>query len=181
MKKVAFLDRDGVISEDVGHLHKIEDLHLLPGAVGAIKKLNNEGYLVIVVTNQAGIAKGLYTISDMEKLHAEMYARLDSEGAHIDKTYYCPHHPEGVIAEYAITCECRKPGTGMIESAVREFDVDPAASFLVGDKLSDILAGKRMGLKTVFVDGYKGKPEVQYEVTPDFFADDLAQAITYFL
>ncbi len=181
MNKAAFLDRDGVINEDVGHLHKIKDLHLLPGAASAIKKLNDAGYFVIVVTNQAGIAKGLYTISDMEELHAEVRARVGEEGARIDKIYYCPHHREGVIAEHAIACECRKPDTGMIESAMKEFDIDPTVSFLIGDKLSDILAGKRMGLRTVFVDGYKGKPEVQYDATPDFFADDLARAITYFL
>lgn len=181
MNKAAFLDRDGVISDDVGHLHKIEDLHLLSGAASAIKKLNDAGYLVLVVTNQAGIAKGFYTINEMEKLHAEMNVRLGGKGAHIDKIYYCPHHPNGVVSEYVFACECRKPGTGMIEKAIKEFDIDLEKSFLVGDKASDILAGKRMELKTVFINGYKGTPEVQYEVMADFFADDLARAITYFL
>ena len=181
MKKAAFLDRDGVINEDVGHLNNTESFRLLPGAAAAIKKLNESGYCVIVITNQGAIAKGFLTIEILEGIHAKMRAQLAEKGAYIDRVYYCPHHPEGIVAEYSIACDCRKPATNMFKEAIADFNIDVTNSFLVGDKSSDILAGSRIGLRTVLLPGVRAASDIQYEVQPDFIADDLMGAIAYFL
>jgi D-glycero-D-manno-heptose 1,7-bisphosphate phosphatase len=147
VNKAAFFDRDGTINVDVGHLHRAEDLQFVPGMPERILRYNREGYKVIVVTNQAGIAKGLYTEEDMRNLHSEMNRQLmDGWGAHIDAFYFCPHHPD-------ITgpCHCRKPEPGMIEQAIRDFDVDVSQSILYGDKPTDIEAGERCGIRGVLV------------------------------
>lgn len=181
MNKAVFLDRDGVINEHVEHLHKLEDLRILPGVGGAIKALNQKGYHVIVISNQAAVAKGIATIDEVETLHREMKKNLAEDEAMLDGIYYCPHHPEGIIAEYSIACHCRKPETGMIEEAVGDFDIDLGRSFFVGDSTGDILAGKRAGVKTILVKtGYAGKDGL-HEVTPDFVAADLVEAINYIL
>jgi len=179
MRKAVFLDRDGVISEEVDHLNNVAGLRLLPGAARAIKALNEKEYHVIVVTNQAAIAKGMVTPEVVNDIHEEMKKQLSKEGAMIDGIYYCPHYPDGTVKEYAVVCDCRKPGIGMIEQAMKDFTIDPGRSFLVGDKTSDILAGRRAGLKTILVKtGYAGK-DGRYKVAPDFIADDLLSAITY--
>jgi len=185
MKKAAFLDRDGVINDDVGHLDSVQGLRLLPSAAAAIRRLNEKGYCVIVVTNQGGVAKGFITPRALEEIHDEIRIRLAKDGAQIDAIYYCPHHPEGVIPEYTSVCGCRKPGTDMIARGAAEFDIDFADSFLVGDKSTDILAGKRMGLRTVLIQGSADRAAEERtpedEAAPDFIARDLAEAITYFL
>ena len=147
MNKAAFFDRDGTINVDIGHLHRAEDLQFVPGMPERILRHNREGYKVIVVTNQAGIAKGLYTEEDMHRLHSEMNRQLmDGWGAHIDAFYFCPHHPD-------ITgpCHCRKPEPGMIEQAIRDFDLDVSQSVLYGDRPTDIEAGERCGIRGVLV------------------------------
>lgn len=178
-KRAVFLDRDGVINEEVGHLHNVADLRILPGAAEAIKTLNEKGYSVIVVANQAAVAKGIATIEDVEAIHREMKVRLAKEGASLDGIYYCPHHPNGIIAEYARACDCRKPEIGMVEKAMGDLQIEREGSFLVGDKTSDILAGARAGLKTILVKtGYAGRDGC-HEATPDFVADDLLAATSY--
>jgi D-glycero-D-manno-heptose 1,7-bisphosphate phosphatase len=145
MNKAAFFDRDGTINVDTGYTHKLEDLEFIPGRPDLIKKYNDEGYLVIVVTNQAGIAKGLYTEEDMHNFHWHMNERLRSEyGAHIDAFYFCPHHPD-----YTGECECRKPKPGLLLKAIAEFDIDPERSVLFGDKVWDIEAAEECGVKGI--------------------------------
>lgn len=136
--KAAFFDRDGTINVDIRYLHKPEDLVFIDGMPEFIRKWNDWGYKVIVVTNQAGIARGYYTEEDMHILHRYMNERLKECGAHIDAFYFCPHHPD-----ITGSCHCRKPEPGMIEQAIREFDLDPEQCILFGDKEWDIESGKR--------------------------------------
>jgi D-glycero-D-manno-heptose 1,7-bisphosphate phosphatase len=144
--KALFLDRDGVINSDVDHLYRIEDLEIFPGIFSVLKKAQKNGYLIIVITNQAGIAKGYYTENDYTKLKNHIDDIFEIEGVHIDATYHCPHHPEGK-GIYRVNCVCRKPGIGMIECAKQDFkELDLAQSILVGDKESDIQAGLSAGI-----------------------------------
>ncbi len=175
-KKAVFLDRDGVMVEDVHHLHRIADLSVIPQVPEAIVEMRKRGYLVIVVTNQAAVAKGIATIGEVEAINNEMLRRLALHGATIDGVYYCPHHPKGKVAEYAVVCECRKPSPGMLLQAARELDIDLAASFLVGDKTSDILAGERAKVKTILVETGYGGTDGANKVVPNIFAKDLWHA-----
>ena len=142
VNRAAFFDRDGTINVDVHYLHRQEDLHFIDGMPEFIRKWNDWGYKVLVVTNQAGIARGYYTENDMRALHRAMNERLGAYGAHIDAFYFCPHHPD-----FTGPCRCRKPAPGMIEDAVREFDLDPAQCVLFGDQPWDIEAGEQCGVK----------------------------------
>jgi len=139
-RPAAFLDRDGVLNVDRGYVYQPEALEWIAGAPQAVRLLNEAGFAVIVVTNQSGIARGKYTEADMHAFHAVMQQRLRAEGAHIDAFYFCPHHPDGSVVALAIPCDCRKPGTGMLEQAAREWPLDLRRSFLIGDKDSDMTA-----------------------------------------
>lgn len=144
--KAVFLDRDGTLNVDNGYVHRIEDWEWIPGAIDAIAALKRAGFLVIVVSNQAGIARGYYAGVDVIKLHAWIKEGLKKHGAAIDEFYYCPHHPE-----YGGICECRKPMPGMLHQAKQDFDIDFGRSWLVGDKVSDIQAGRAAGVKSILV------------------------------
>ncbi|MBS4912616.1 MAG: HAD family hydrolase [Veillonella sp.] len=149
MKKVIFLDRDGVINVDVNYLYRIEDLTFMPGAAEALALAVKSGYELIVVTNQSGVARGYYTEDDVKKLHAYMGDALAAKGAPILQFYYCPHHEKGTVPAYTKACDCRKPKPGMILKAMEEYAVDRSASFLIGDKPSDVEAAHNAG-----IDGY---------------------------
>lgn len=146
MNKALFLDRDGTINVDKGHVYKIEDFEFIKGMPEFIKKYNDQDYKVIVISNQAGIAKGYYTREDVDKLHKYINQELAKIGAHIDAFYICPHHPD-----YTGECNCRKPKTGMIEQAIRDFDIDASESILYGDKPWDIECGERCNIKSYYV------------------------------
>lgn len=145
-RPAAFLDRDGVINVDDGYTFEPDKLVFTPTAVAAIRGLNHAGYRVIVVSNQSGVARGLYGIAEVERFHEHMQDRLLAEGAHIDAFYYCPYHPDGTVAPYAVDHDDRKPGAGMLLRAMREWDVPQAGSFMVGDKDSDMAVAVRAGL-----------------------------------
>ncbi len=179
MQKAVFLDRDGVVNEDVDHLNSVSDLHMIPSSVRAIKQLNDRGYIVVLVTNQGGIAKGIIDPRNLEAIHAEMTDHLTRGGARLDGIYFCPHHPQGTIAEYAIVCDCRKPKAGLIYRAAKDLEIDLSKSFLVGDKLSDIVAGKTAGVKTILVNAGHASVDVAQEVIPDIVAQDLLGAVQY--
>ena len=151
MEAVVFLDRDGTLNEEVHYLHKPEDLRIFPDVPAALKMLKEAGFKLVVVTNQAGVARGYYTEKDVGILHDYMNRILRREGAGIDAFYYCPHHPENGIGVYKKECRCRKPGIGMFEQAAERFPVDKEHSFMIGDKLLDIEAGKNFGLGTILV------------------------------
>lgn len=149
MKKVIFLDRDGVINVDVNYLYRIEDLTFMPGALEALALAVRAGYELIVVTNQSGVARGYYTEEDVKKLHAHMGEVLAAARAPILRFYYCPHHEKGTVPAYTMVCDCRKPEPGMILKAMEDYSIDRAKSFMIGDKSSDVEAAHRAGL-----DGY---------------------------
>ena len=154
LNKALFLDRDGTINVDKGYIYKPEDFVFLDGIVNAIKKYSQSGYLIIVITNQSGIARGYYTEYDLLALHEYIDALLLKENARIDKWYYCPHHPEAGIGLYRVDCNCRKPKTGMIEQAVAEFDIDVSQSLLVGDSPRDLECGEKMGIRSLYIDEF---------------------------
>jgi len=141
MKKALLLDRDGVINVDKGHVFRIEDFEFIPGIFDLCRKYRDEGYLIIVITNQARIAKGICTEDDFEKLTIWMVEQFRQNGIEIAKVYHCPHHPD-----FTGPCNCRKPEPGMILRAINDFDLDISACILIGDKESDLEAGRRAGI-----------------------------------
>ncbi len=151
--KAAFFDRDGVLNVDKSYLYKIEDLEWIDGAEEALAYLTKKGYTVFVVTNQSGIARGYYTVDDMNKLHEFMAQQVAAAGGKIEKFYYCPHLPEGKIAEYAVECDCRKPKPGLILRAFEEYDIDKEAAFLIGDKTRDVESAEAAGIKGYLFSG----------------------------
>lgn len=150
-KAAVFLDRDGVINIDKGYVSKIDDFEFIEGSIEAMQLMKEKGYLLVIITNQSGIGRGYYTEADFESLTQWMDWSLADRGVDIDGIYFCPHHPEKGQGQYKIDCECRKPKTGMLDSAMKELDIDPKLSFLVGDKESDISAGKKAGLKANYL------------------------------
>ena len=151
--KAAFFDRDGVLNVDKSYLYKIEDLEWIDGTKEALVYLTQKGYTIFVVTNQSGIARGYYTVDDMNKLHEFMAQQVAAAGGKIEKFYYCPHLPEGKIAEYAVECDCRKPKPGLILRAFEEYDIDKDAAFLIGDKPRDVESAEAAGIKGYLFSG----------------------------
>ena len=154
-QKAIFLDRDGTINRHIGFLRKIEELELLPGVAEAIKRINESGYLAIVITNQPVIARGEVTVEGLEEIHKKLETELGKAGAYIDALYYCPHHPdkgfEGEVLELKINCDCRKPKPGLIIRAAKEFNIDLSNSWMIGDGKNDVGAGKNAGCKTALI------------------------------
>jgi len=150
-RRAAFIDRDGVLNEERAFVHRIEDFALVPGAVEALLALQAAGYLLVVVTNQSGIARGLYSEADYLEFMAQVRERLQAVGVRLDAVEYCPHLADAPVERYRVACDCRKPKPGMLNRAIRALDIDPAASFLVGDRLSDIEAGRAAGVGRCFL------------------------------
>jgi histidinol-phosphate phosphatase family protein len=150
-RPAVFFDRDGVINREVDLLSSAEQMELLPGAAAAIKAVNRSGYLAIVVTNQPVIARNLCSLEELRRIHNRMETLLGREGAYLDAIYFCPHHPDGGYpeerAEYKIVCDCRKPKPGMLLQAAKDFNIDLAASYMIGDRTTDIAAGEAAGVK----------------------------------
>lgn len=145
-----FLDRDGTINEEVEFLSSPRDVRLIPGAARVIREANVLGFKVIVITNQSGIARGLFTEQDFHAVNDELFRLLRLEGAAVDALYYCPHHPDGE-PPYRLDCECRKPRTGMLRRAADELGIDLSRSFVIGDRLSDLQAGIAAGASSILV------------------------------
>jgi D,D-heptose 1,7-bisphosphate phosphatase len=150
-RKAAFIDRDGVLNEERAFVHRIEDFAFLPRAVEALRLLKAAGYLLVVVTNQSGIARGLYSEADYLALTEHMRERLAAAGVCLDAIEYCPHLPEALVERYRADCDCRKPKPGMLRRAIQALDIAPAASFLVGDRLADVEAGRTAGIGRCFL------------------------------
>lgn len=136
-QKAIFLDRDGTINVEKDYLFRISDFEFLPGVISALQQLQASGYLLFIITNQSGIARGYYKEEDFLKLNDWMIGTLRSKGVHIMKVYFCPHHPEAPVPEYRVDCDCRKPGLGLFEQAISEFNLDVGACCAIGDKLRD--------------------------------------------
>jgi len=151
-RPAAFLDRDGVLNIDHGYAHRPDQIEWIEGAAEAVRILNEAEYYVLVVTNQSGVARGLYDEASVRSLHTHMQNVLSAQGARIDAFYYCPHHPEGTIKSLAVQCRCRKPGPGMLEQAAREWPIDIGASFLIGDRDNDIAAAAAFNIRGIRFD-----------------------------
>jgi D-glycero-D-manno-heptose 1,7-bisphosphate phosphatase len=143
----AFLDRDGVLNVDHGYVHRVEHLEWIEGAAEAVQLLNEAGYRVVVVTNQSGIARGHYDEETLRRFHTHMQETLAAQGAGVDAFYFCPHHPQGSVREFAIVCDCRKPKAGLLEQADRDCPVNRKRSFLIGDTESDMAAAAAFGIR----------------------------------
>lgn len=183
MSKAVFIDRDGVITQDPPHYaHRIDQLRLIDGSGPAIKRLNDQDFKVIVITNQSGVAKGFYEEKDIEIFNKEMIRQLKQFNAHIDAILYCPHHPEATVRKYQIDCDCRKPKPGMLLEGGKKFNVNFGSSFLVGDKWSDIEAGRAVGCRTILVKTGHGLQEFEKKKCPvDYVAVDLLDAVQHFI
>jgi D-glycero-D-manno-heptose 1,7-bisphosphate phosphatase len=183
-RRAVFLDRDGTIIEEVGYLDRAERVELYPWSIDAIRAFNRAGLAVVMVTNQSGIARGFFTEAVVDEVHRHMAEILAEGGAHIDAYYYCPHHPDGKVAGYARACDCRKPGRGLVDRAVREFGVDPASSFVVGDRWLDVGLARRVGAEAVPVRTGYGMSEEHHPpdgLTADAVVDNLIAAATWIL
>jgi D-glycero-D-manno-heptose 1,7-bisphosphate phosphatase len=157
VRPAAFLDRDGVLNVDHGYVYDPDQFEWIAGAPEAVRLLNQAGYTVIVITNQSGVARGYYDEAAVKALHTYMQGQLATVGAHIDAIYYCPHHPDGIVKELTMTCQCRKPGTGMLEQAARDWPIDTARSFMIGDKDADMAAAKAFNIRGVKFDSASGR------------------------
>lgn len=180
-----FIDRDGTIVRDVDLLHRVEDLELFPFSTLAIKKINSSDYLSFLITNQPIVARNLCDISMVAQIHNKLETILGREGAYLNDIYFCPHHPDkGYIEEnpdLKVDCDCRKPKTGMISEAVKEYNVDIESSWFIGDTTTDIQTGINAGLKTILLRSGKGGRDEKYQCQPDFFLDDLSSAVDFIL
>jgi D-glycero-D-manno-heptose 1,7-bisphosphate phosphatase len=155
-RPAAFLDRDGVLNVDRGYAHRPDQLEWIAGAPDAVRLLNEAGYYVFVITNQSGVARGYYEEAAVHKFHAHMQDALRAQGAHIDAFYYCPHHPDGAIKEFAIKCRCRKPEPGLLEQAALDWPIDLDRSFLIGDKDDDLAAANTFHIRGIKFDARAG-------------------------
>jgi D-glycero-D-manno-heptose 1,7-bisphosphate phosphatase len=181
-----FLDRDGTINEQMGYINHVSRFVMLPGTVQAVRLLNTNGYLTIVVSNQSGVARGYFPIELVDQVHRQMISQLAGQDARIDGVFFCPHHPDGVVSEYAVSCECRKPKPGLIEKARRQFDIDMSGSFVVGDQCKDIELAAQCGMPGILVRTGYGRGEIEYVLPhghyrPVHVADDLLGAVGWIL
>ena len=182
MEKVIFIDRDGVINKDPGgwtkynYVTKWDEFFFIPASIEALKRLKGAGYKVFLVSNQGGISKGYFTQEDLDKLNKRMLKEIEDAGGKIDEVYYCPHHDKD-------NCECRKPKVGLIEQAARKMHIDFKSTFIIGDSIRDVKAGKRMGMKTILV--LSGKTPLtethNWDVQPDYIKKDLLEAVELIL
>ena len=166
--RAVFIDRDGTINANIGYINNLKDFKIYNGVAEGIKLLNQDGFKVIIITNQSGLARGFFTEEMLEKIHNKMKREISEKGATVDAIYYCPHHPD-------VKCSCRKPRTGLLEKAVKDFDVDIDESFIIGDRMLDIEAGQGIGCKTVLVPENKEKVAIEMQesnVKPDIICDD---------
>ncbi len=176
MKRAVFLDRDGTINVEKEYLYRAEDFEFIPGVPEAVRALNDSGVMVVVVTNQSGIARGYYTEDDVENLHRHIAGELKKQGAHIDAWLYCPHHPSG-RGSYALPCDCRKPLPGMLREAALRYNIDLEQSVMIGDKHADIEAGLAAGCRTILVRTGYGSHDEQFLESCTAVHDDLLSAV----
>jgi D-glycero-D-manno-heptose 1,7-bisphosphate phosphatase len=181
MKRAVFIDRDGTISEEVGYINHPARFRVFPYAAAAIKHLADNGWLAIVVTNQAGVARGYFSEDMIQTVHAEMTKELESGGARLDAVYYCAHHPSVGEPPYRYDCDCRKPKPGLISRAARDLNIDLAGSWMVGDRYSDVELARNAGVKSMFVLSGYGRGEWEHQraswtVQPDLVAENLLEA-----
>ena len=180
-QRAIFLDRDGTMNVSKGFISKADDLELIPGTIDAIKAINKSGALAIVITNQPVIARGECSFEELHNIHNKLKTLLGEKGAFVDDIFYCPHHPdkgfEGEVPELKFDCECRKPKTGMIDEAVKKYNIDLSKSYMVGDSTMDLETARNAGIKSVLVNtGFAGN-DGKYDRSCDIEADNLFDAV----
>lgn len=176
-----FLDRDGTINEELGYVHTADRFILLPGVVEAIRRLNHERIPVVVVTNQSGIGRGMYSEDEMHSLHRHLDLLLEDGGAWIDGYLFCPHHPTDARPPYRRECDCRKPAPGLLREGAERFGLDLGKSFMVGDKRGDMDAARAAGCHPVLVRTGHGRAEESRIGSGVAVVDDLPAAVDYIL
>jgi D-glycero-D-manno-heptose 1,7-bisphosphate phosphatase len=178
-----FLDRDGTLIDEVDFLRTPEEMRLIGGTTEAVRKLNDLGIITCIISNQSGVARGILTEHDLVLIHAKLEQELEEGGARVDRIYYCPHHPTEGSAPYNIECTCRKPGSGMLRRGEKEFGLNLAESFVVGDSLVDMQAGAGVGARTVLVLTGHGRAAVdgcrRESVTVEYIAPTITEAVEY--
>jgi D-glycero-D-manno-heptose 1,7-bisphosphate phosphatase len=182
MNRAVFIDRDGTISEEVGYINHASRFRLFPYSAAAIKQLHEDGYLAIVITNQAGVARGYFPETMVQAVHKRMTDELEASGATLDAIYYCAHHPSVGEAPYRLDCDCRKPKPGLLLRAARDFDIDLENSWMVGDRYSDIELAANAGVKSALVLSGYGRGEWEHQrdtwtIQPDLVAQDLLAVV----
>jgi D-glycero-D-manno-heptose 1,7-bisphosphate phosphatase len=177
LQKAVFLDKDGTLVENVPYNVDPDLIRLAPGAGAGLSVLRNAGYRLFVVSNQSGVARGLFPVDALEGLRRRLTELLSDAGVSLDGLYFCPHHPEGRVAEYAIECSCRKPADGLLLRAARDHGVDLRRSWMIGDILDDVEAGRRAGCRTVLIDsGNETEWVLSRDRVPDHVVRDLNEA-----
>ena len=182
MNRAVFMDRDGTICEEVGYLDHPSRFRMFPFSGAAIRLLNDNGWLAILITNQAGVARGYFPEEMIHAVHEQLKTELADQAAHLDAIYYCPHHPTAGTPPYRIDCKCRKPKPGLIHTAAKVFDIDLTQSWMVGDRYSDIELAHNAGVNSALVlSGYgRGESEQQskqWQQQPDLVCEDLFTAV----
>ncbi|MBI3403022.1 MAG: HAD family hydrolase [Acidobacteria bacterium] len=184
MKPAVFLDRDGTLITDVGYLKSLDEVALFPWTIDTVRALNRAGLPVVVITNQAGVARGMFDEAFVDDTHRYLSSLLAAGGAHVDAYYYCPHHPDGKVAPYVRACDCRKPGRALVDRAARDLGLDPARSFVVGDTWLDVGLGRAVGARSILVRTGGGRwweARPHGTVTADVIVDNLAAAASWIL
>jgi D-glycero-D-manno-heptose 1,7-bisphosphate phosphatase len=179
-----FIDRDGTLIEEVGYLDRPERVELYPWSIDAIRVLNRRGLPVVLVSNQSGVARGFFAMSVVDAVHERLADLLAAGGARIDAYYYCPHHPDGKVREFARACDCRKPARGLVDRAVTEFGIDPSRSFTVGDRWLDVALARSVGGRGILVrTGYGAREEERPQGTlvADAVVNNLIEAAGWIL
>ena len=181
-RRAVFMDRDGTISEEVGYVNHPSRYRIFSYSAEAVRRLNEAGWLAILVTNQAGVARGYFTEEMIGSVHGVLKGELERGGARLDAIYYCAHHPSVGEPPYRFECDCRKPRPGLITRAAADFEIDLAQSWMVGDRYSDIELARNAGVRAAFVLSGYGRGEWEYQRTawkhePDMVAEDLLEAV----
>jgi len=181
-RRAVFIDRDGTLSEEVGYINHVSRFRLFPYASSAIKHLNENGWLAIVITNQAGVARGYFSEDTIHAVHDAMTNELKRKGAQLDAIYYCAHHPSVGEPPYRLDCDCRKPKPGLISRAVKDFGINLEESWMVGDRYSDVELARNAGINSMFVMSGYGRGEWEHQrpnwtEQPDLVAEDLLGAV----
>ena len=185
-RRAVFLDRDGTVADEVGYVNHVSRVRLLPGSAAAIRKIREAGFLSVVVTNQAGVARDYFEEAIVHQANQRLRDLLAAEGASLDAIYYCPHHPREGAPPFRQDCDCRKPRPGMLRRAAAELEIDLARSYMVGDGVVDVAAGRAAGVTSILVLTGYGRGHLEHRrhrwtVEPDHIAEDLGVAVDWIL
>lgn len=186
LRRAVFFDRDGTLNEEVGYLDDLSRFRVYSFAVSAVRQINEAGLLAVVLTNQSGVGRGVFPEELVGAVHARLHSEMHQAGARLDAIYYCPHHPAAELARYRAECSCRKPATGMMEQAARQFGIELSQSFVIGDRYLDIEMAKRVGASGVLVRTGFGQGEWEMfhangTAQPDHVAEDVYEAVQWIL